>query len=94
VYALNALGVRMQVAAYTNGRTVVSDHDALLLQYVVWARPEEQERVYDWLLARLAADSDLKQTNYLLASLFGRTCHALDVRPARLLKPSHLPHAA
>lgn len=75
-----ALLLRMQVAAYTNGRSVVTDHDALLLQYVLWSRPEEQDRVYDWLLSRLAADSDQKQTNYLLSSLFGRTCHALDVR--------------
>jgi AAA lid domain len=72
----------VQVAAYTNGRTVVTEHDALLLQYVAWSRPEDQKRVYDWLLASMAVDSDLKQTNYLLASLFGRTCHSLDVRTA------------
>jgi hypothetical protein len=70
----------VQVAAYTNGRGAVTEYDALLLQYVLWSRPEDQERVYDWLLSRLAADGDIKQTNYLLASLFGRTCHALEVR--------------
>ena len=72
--------LQVQVAAYTNGREHVTEHDVLLLQYVIWTRPEDQDRVYDWLLSRLAADTDLKQTNYILASLFGRTCHALNVR--------------
>lgn len=73
------------MAAYTNGRSVVSEFDALLLQYIIWSRPEDQVRVYDFLLARMAADSDLKQANYLLSSLFGRTCHSLDVRSSRRL---------
>ena len=50
--------------------------------------------MYDWLLSRLAANTDLKQTNYILASLFGRTCHAHDVRTADfvlLVAPAHVP---
>jgi hypothetical protein len=58
----------------------VSEYDALLMRHVLWSRPEDQDAIYDWLLSRLAASGDLKQSNYLLASLFGRTCHALDVR--------------
>ena len=34
----------MQVAAYTDGRTRLSEHDCLLLRH------EEGERIYDWLL--------------------------------------------
>lgn len=73
-------GALAQVAAYANERTVVTEYDALLLRHVMWSRPEDSERVYDWLLGRLAADSDLRQSNYLLSSLFARTCHALQVR--------------
>lgn len=72
------------MAAYSAGRTAVNEYDALLMRYVLWTRPEDQAQVYDWLLARLAVAGDLKQSNYLLASLFGRTCHALDVRPPLL----------
>jgi hypothetical protein len=69
----------LQVAAFTAGRTAVSEYDALLMRNVLWSRPEDQDAIYDWLLGRLAVSGDLKQSNYLLASLFGRTCHALDV---------------
>ena len=47
----------MQVAAYTNGRTLVSEYDLLLLQHVLWQRPEEAQRVADYLLGQLASDS-------------------------------------
>jgi hypothetical protein len=70
----------LQVAAFTAGRTAVNEYDALLMRHVLWSRPEDQDAIYDWLLGRLAVSGDLKQSNYLLASLFGRTCHALDVR--------------
>lgn len=40
----------MQVAAYTCGRARVAPYDCLLLRHVLWQRPDESERVYDWLL--------------------------------------------
>lgn len=49
------------MAAYTNGRSSLSEHDCLLLRHVLWQRPEEGERIYDWLLDRLAADDGMKQ---------------------------------
>jgi MoxR-like ATPase len=44
----------MQVAAYTNGREVVSVYDCLLLQHVLWHRPGERGRVLQWLMGRLS----------------------------------------
>lgn len=39
-----------QVAAYTSGRSRVSEYDCLLLRHILWQRPDEAERIYDWLL--------------------------------------------
>jgi MoxR-like ATPase len=47
----------LQVAAYTNGRNTVSEYDLLLLQHVLWQRPEEAQRIADYLLGQLASDS-------------------------------------
>lgn len=58
----------VQVAAYTNGRSCLSEHDCLLLRHVLWQRPEEEERIYDWLLSRLAEEDTLQQPAYLLSS--------------------------
>lgn len=49
VKAINML----RVAAYCDGRTEVSEADCLLLQHVLWQRPEEAERIYDYLLKQL-----------------------------------------
>lgn len=73
---VKAVGM-MQVAAYTSGRNVVSEFDCLLLQHVLWQRPDEADRIYDWLLNTMAADDGLQQMQYLLASMFGRGCHCL-----------------
>jgi MoxR-like ATPase len=67
----------MQVAAYTSGRTVLADYDCLLLRHVLWQRPEECERIYEWLLTSLAADDGMQQMQYLLSGLFGRACRGL-----------------
>jgi MoxR-like ATPase len=67
----------LQVAAYTSGRAAVAPADALLLRHVLWQRPEESERIRDWLLAALASDDGLEQVQYLLSGLFGRACKSL-----------------
>lgn len=59
----------------------MTEHDCLLLQHVMWSRPEDCEKIYDWLLSNMSVDSEMRQSNYLLASLFGRTCHSLQVCP-------------
>lgn len=74
---VKAVGL-MQVAAYTSGRSRLALHDCLLLRHVLWQRPEESERVYDWLLEALAADDGMQQMQYLLAGMFGRACKSLN----------------
>jgi MoxR-like ATPase len=49
------------VAAYCNGRSSVSEFDCLLLQHILWQRPAEADRIYDWLLGQLAVDDGIKQ---------------------------------
>jgi MoxR-like ATPase len=66
----------LRVAAYTNGRNVVSEFDCLLLANVLWQRPSEASVVRDWILERLAQDRGVQQVQYLLAGLFGRACRA------------------
>ena len=64
----------LRVAAYTCGRTAVDEMDVLLLEHVLWQRPEEAERIRDWLLDRLAAEKGLSQLEYIMKGLFARAC--------------------
>ena len=66
----------LRVAAYTNGRSAVSEFDCLLLANVLWQRPSESNVIRDWILERLAQDRGVDQVQYLLAGLFGRACRA------------------
>ena len=36
----------LQVAAFTSGRSYVTPKDCMLLQHVLWNRPEEAEKIY------------------------------------------------
>lgn len=67
----------LQVAAFCNGRDAVTEYDVLLLQHVLWQRPDHAEKIADWVLAYLAADDGTKQINYLLSGLFSRACRSL-----------------
>ncbi|PRW56633.1 ATPase associated with various cellular activities AAA_5 isoform A [Chlorella sorokiniana] len=67
----------MQVAAYTSGRSRVSEYDCLLLRHILWQRPDEAERIYDWLLNNLASDDGLQQLQFILNGMFGRACKNL-----------------
>lgn len=49
------------MAAYCNGRDSVTEYDALLLQHVLWQRPEQADRISDWVLGQLSVDDGLKQ---------------------------------
>jgi len=40
----------LKVAAYVNGRAEVAMHDCLLLEHVMWSRPEQAPVLRDWLL--------------------------------------------
>jgi len=65
----------LRVAAYTCGRSAIDEMDMLLLEHVLWQRPEEAERIRDWLLERMAADrAGLSQMEYIMKGLFARAC--------------------
>lgn len=70
---------RVQVSAYTNGRREVSIEDCLLLQHLMWQTPKEADRIQEWLIAQLAAATELKQCRALLKSdhslLLGQALH-------------------
>ena len=53
------------MAAYTSGRQSINKFDCLLLQHMLWQRPDEAQRILDFLLERLAADSSTQQTDFL-----------------------------
>ncbi|CAL8460551.1 g80 [Coccomyxa elongata] len=72
----------LQVAAYTSGRLAVNKFDCLLLQHILWQRPDEAQRINDFLLERLAADSSTQQTDYLFNGMFMRACQATSSRGA------------
>ena len=55
----------LQVAAHTSGRDSINKFDCLLLQHMLWQRPEESQRILDFLLERLAIESSTQQTDYL-----------------------------
>jgi MoxR-like ATPase len=67
----------LQVAAHCNGRDSVSEYDVLLLQHVLWARPDTSDKIADWVLSQLSADDGTKQVSYLLSGLFSRACRSL-----------------
>ncbi len=55
----------LQVAAYTSGRRSINKFDCLLLQHMLWQRPDESQRILDFLLERLAVESSTQQTDFL-----------------------------
>ena len=68
----------LQVAAYSSGRTYVTPKDCMLLQHVLWQRPEEADKIYEWLLKALTQDDGMQQIQYLLSGMFGRACKSLN----------------
>ena len=68
----------LQVAAYSSGRKYVTPRDCMLLQHVLWQRPEEAERIYEWLLKAMTQDDGMQQMQYLLSGMFGRACKSLN----------------
>jgi MoxR-like ATPase len=54
----------LRVAAYTCGRGAVNEYDTLLLQHVLWQRPEEAERIREWLLQRIVKDRGTQQVHH------------------------------
>ena len=74
------------MAAYCNGRDAVSEYDVLLLQHVLWQRPDTADKIADWVLSQLSADDGTKQVLAGIGNprLGGElaACHALDIPSA------------
>lgn len=68
----------MQVAAYADGRSHVSESDCLLLEYVMGNKPDDSEKVRRKVLDILASDIGMQQCELLFLGLFGRSCNALE----------------
>lgn len=66
----------LRVMAYTCGRTQVNEYDCLMLQHVMWNRPEECDAIREWVLDRIAVDKGTNQVSYLLNGVFRRACQA------------------
>lgn len=45
----------------------MNEYDTLLLKHVFWNSPDESEKIHEWLLENLAADSNTDQINYILS---------------------------
>lgn len=54
----------------------MSVFDTLLLQHVVWQRPEEAARIREWLLVRISQNLGIEQVKYMLSGLYGRACRS------------------
>ncbi len=90
----------LKVAAFTSGRDEVALHDCLLLEHVMWSRPEQAPVVRDWLLAHAlpdACDADISvqlDAAYLEVRLDHLAClHTLPPQ-ADLPPPSQLCRAS
>eukprot|EP00879_Flechtneria_rotunda_P016353 GHRR01017110.1.p1 GENE.GHRR01017110.1~~GHRR01017110.1.p1 ORF type:complete len:436 (+),score=134.72 GHRR01017110.1:170-1477(+) len=62
----------MQVAAFCDGRDMVTEYDCLLLEHILWQRPEHAPKIADWLLSHLAVDDGMKQvcSNTIAVTLY------------------------
>jgi hypothetical protein len=54
----------------------VNEYDCLMLQHVMWNRPEECDMIREWVLDRIAVDKGTNQVSYLLNGVFRRACQA------------------
>jgi len=68
----------MQVAAFADNRSQVSEADTLLLEFVMGNKPDDSQKVRSKVLDILASDLGMQQCELLFLGLFGRACTALD----------------
>lgn len=68
----------MQVAAFADNRSHVSEADCLLLEFVMGNKPDDSQKVRSKVLDILASDLGMQQCELLFLGLFGRACTALD----------------
>jgi len=68
----------MQVAAYADGRDVVTEADCLLLEFVLGQRPDDAHKVRAFVQETIASDPGLQQAELVFLGLFGRACRILE----------------
>ena len=67
----------LQVAAYANGASEVTEYDCLLLEYVLGQRPGDSDKVRAFVLDSIAADAGLLRAELAFLGVFGRAARAL-----------------
>merc|ERR1712093_693653 len=67
----------LKVVAFTNGRVQVSTFDCLLLQHCLWHKPEEQERIFEFILSKMSADEEMPNFEVIMQRTFARCCLVL-----------------
>jgi len=67
----------LKVAAYTNGRLEISPFDCLLMQHCLWEKPEEQERIFEFILDQLSANEEVPNFEVVMQRIFARCCLVL-----------------
>lgn len=81
----------LQVAAYCNGRDAVSEYDCLLLQHVLWQKPEQADRIADWVLGQLSVDDGLKQVRVVGSRHTQATAHhGLQTHMDNIYRSNHM----
>ena len=73
----------LKVSALTNGRGAVSESDCLLLQHVLWEKPDERAQIYEWLVSNIETLAlDLPQIQSLVRGLVQRAYKAAGAEAA------------
>ena len=62
----------------------VMEYDCLLLEHVFGQRPDDAQKVKQFVLDTIASDPGLQQTELVFLGLFGRACRVLENRNAQV----------
>jgi MoxR-like ATPase len=76
----------LQVAAFADGRSQVSEYDLLLLEFVFGQRPDDAAKVKAHLLEAIASDTELQKAEILFLGSYGRACEFLSAGDAERLE--------
>ena len=58
----------------------IIEYDCLLLEHVFGQRPDDAQKVKQFVLDTIASDPGLQQTELVFLGLFGRACRVLENR--------------
>ena len=65
------------------------EYDCLLLEHVFGQRPDDAQKVKQFVLDTIASDPGLQQTELVFLGLFGRACRVLEDRNAQVAALCH-----